>query len=297
MLDSRLNQELNSNQWENYWPERSNMIYYQYINLIVKALARDCNSLLDVGSNKANYIEEFDWIEDRTTIDIDAPYFSKNVKGIKQDFIDFTINDKFDFVTCLQVLEHVPNPDKFAQKLFEMSDRVLISVPYMWPENSTEGHIQDPVDYDKLKKWTRREPLYSIVVEEPLDDTQKSKRLICYYTQESTKISLKQARKHIRSMDNNQVINTPEGKLLNNIIEGQSNLSRFMILDRKIRAIDADNQKLKNKIQVYSSKIAKINKRMKKHNNELQKYKRRIEGIRKSKTWSYAQKIRRILNK
>ena len=35
---------------------------------------------------------------------------------------------------------------------------MIISVPYQWPAGYHRGHVQDPVDEDKLFAWTRREP-------------------------------------------------------------------------------------------------------------------------------------------
>lgn len=68
---------------------------------------------------------------------------------------------------CLQVLEHVPDPAAFAQKLFALADVVVISVPYKWPKGMTKGHTHDPVDELKLRKWTGREPVESRIVDRP----------------------------------------------------------------------------------------------------------------------------------
>lgn len=160
-----------------YWSKRSNLIYYQYIDLLVRALARDANSLIDVGSAKAQYIEAFDWIPKKNTLDINKPYSSEKVVGIKTNFFDFEPEEKYDFAICLQVLEHAPNAKSFARKLFQVADRVLISVPYLWESDRLEAHVHDPVDLDKLLYWTGREPDYHMIIEEPFVNTD---RLISY---------------------------------------------------------------------------------------------------------------------
>jgi FkbM family methyltransferase len=177
-----------------YWSKRSNMMYYRYVDFLVRALAADARSLIDVGSANAQYIENFDWIPKRHTLDIKKPYSSENVTGIQTDFFDFQPEEKYDFATCLQVLEHIPDAKSFARKLFEVADRVLISVPYKWEKDSTRWHVHDPVDASKLLDWTGREPSYSIVVEEPLLRSPKRHRLICYYHPEGEKLDVARVR-------------------------------------------------------------------------------------------------------
>lgn len=179
---------------EGYWDRRTHFIYYRYVDLMVRGLAADANSLVDVGSADARYVEGFDWIPHRHALDITAPYSSENVRGIEADFFDFEPEEKYDFATCLQVLEHIPDAEAFAQKLFQTAHRVLISVPYLWEEGSTDGHLHDPVDQDKLASWTGREPDYHIVVREPF---RKKRRLISYYHTEGERLSLRAARQNV----------------------------------------------------------------------------------------------------
>ncbi len=169
-------------------------MYYQYVDFLVRALAADAESLIDVGSADAQYIENFAWTPKRNTLDIREPYSSENVAGIEMDFFDFEPEEKYDFATCLQVLEHIPDAEAFAQKLFQTAHRVLISVPYLWEKGSTKSHVYDPVDGDKLFGWTGREPDYSIVVQEPLS---KMSRLISYYHPEGEKLDPGRARRNV----------------------------------------------------------------------------------------------------
>jgi hypothetical protein len=45
------------------------MMYYQYLDYLIRALATDAKSLIDVGSTNAQYIESFHWIPKRNTLD------------------------------------------------------------------------------------------------------------------------------------------------------------------------------------------------------------------------------------
>ena len=65
---------------------------------------------------------------------------------------------------CLQVLEHLEDPETFARKLFESGRSVIVSVPYRWPAGLRPGHVQDPVDEAKLIGWTGRTPVETCVV-------------------------------------------------------------------------------------------------------------------------------------
>ncbi len=167
-----------------YWRERSDLIYYRYIEYIMRVAAREATSLIDVGSGNCPYLEWFDWIEDRRSVDIRVPYSSDNVVGIQGDIHTLTFDRKFDVCTCFQVLEHVPEAEKFARRLQELADTVIVSVPFKWPEGKTKGHVHDPVTYEKLSAWMGREANYSIVATEPFRSG-KHKRLIAIYDRDA----------------------------------------------------------------------------------------------------------------
>lgn len=79
------------------------------------------------------------------------------------------------------MLEHIPDAERFARKLFAIADRVLITVPYEWPANLVTWHVHDPVDFEKLHLWTQRVPLHRAVIEEPHDTGLLRKRMLAYY--------------------------------------------------------------------------------------------------------------------
>lgn len=163
-----------------YWRNRSDLIYYRYIEYIMRVVGRDATSMVDVGSGNSPYLEWFDWIDDKRSVDIRVPYQSDTVQGIKGDIHELTFDKTFDLCTCFQVLEHVPEAASFAHRLKELANTVIVSVPYKWPENSTKGHVHDPVTYEKLTEWMDREANYKIIVQEPFR-SQKHERLIAVY--------------------------------------------------------------------------------------------------------------------
>jgi hypothetical protein len=174
------------------------MFYYEYVRTLVRAFAADSDSLIDVGSGNAEYIEDFYWIGTRHALDRKKIYSSESVIGINADFLEFTPDRAYDFALCLQVLEHVKRAKPFAEKLFSVADKVMISVPYRWPPDFEASHLHDPVDLAKLRDWTGRDPSYSIVVTEPLTDSPGRSRLIAYYHPPGSEFSLRDLRKNMR---------------------------------------------------------------------------------------------------
>jgi SAM-dependent methyltransferase len=163
-----------------YWRNRSDLIYYRYIEYIMRVVGRDATSMVDVGSGNCPYLEWFDWIQDKRSVDIRVPYQSDTVQGIQGDIHELTFDRKFDLCTCFQVLEHVPDAAQFAHRLQELAETIIVSVPYKWPANSTKGHVHDPVTYAKLTEWMGREANYKIIAREPFR-SQKHERLIAIY--------------------------------------------------------------------------------------------------------------------
>lgn len=177
-----------------YWRKRQTMMYYQYVLMIAGKLSQDASSLIDVGSRSTSITEEFHWIPERAALDIEAPYSSENVRGIKADFFAYQPEKKYDIALCLQVLEHIPDAQAFARKLLDIADRVLVSVPYDWPEFACRFHCQDPVNARKLAGWFGREPDYRIVVQEPFQKKRSGRRLIAYFHTPGEKFRMQAAR-------------------------------------------------------------------------------------------------------
>ncbi len=150
-----------------YWAHRSDMMYYHYVDYIVRTVGREAGSMIDVGSASSPFIERFDWIREKLSLDMAPPYASDTVMGIQGDLMQIEFARKFDLCTCLQVLEHIPDVRPFARKLLTLSDLVVVSVPFMWPTSAAEDHIHDPISYEMLTDWMGMEANYHIVVSEP----------------------------------------------------------------------------------------------------------------------------------
>lgn len=177
-----------------YAEKRYGAAYYYYVAAFVAAFGKEAKSIIDVGSNRIPLVENFDWIPDRYSLDILSPVQSDKVTAIKADFFTYTVEKKFDLAMCLQVLEHIDDAERFAQKLFAIGNHVIISVPYKWPKGHTKSHVQDPVDEEKLRSWTHRDPSHLLLVPEPLIRGEVAYRMLAYYHPNPEKFELSRAR-------------------------------------------------------------------------------------------------------
>ncbi|MED4018982.1 methyltransferase domain-containing protein [Sutcliffiella cohnii] len=269
-----------------YWSDRTSMMYYKYVDFLVGAFAFDAKSMIDVGTANTRYIESFNWIPERYSLDIKNPYSSETVKGIEIDFLKFEPTRKYDFVTCLQVLEHIPNVQEFAQKLLQISDKVLISVPYLWPEGSDKEHVHDPIDLEKVNSWMGIEPSYYIIVEEPLRIPEKkmNKRLLCYYQDKPVNFgeALKQA-KTFRGMNMIESNTINENVNLSNLEEKLQILINNQKDTTEILRLELQVMRLRDKISDQAIKNENSYNEISKLENELEELERKRKAVKKQK--------------
>lgn len=147
-----------------YWQRRRHMQYYREVVRLARAHAPQARTVLDVGARDTPVVVELDWIPSRTALDYEVAPDIPGVTGIKGDFLEYRPPHTFDLVICLQVLEHLEQPQRFAQKLLATGNLVIISVPYQWPEGFTSEHLQDPIDEQKLLGWTLQPPIDKAIV-------------------------------------------------------------------------------------------------------------------------------------
>jgi len=159
---------------KSHWEERKNYNYYKEVVSLIKKYAPVGKSILDVGGADCKYLLWMDSFSTRISIDLVRYPPIPGIQRITGDFLTHSFHDFFDVVLCLQVLEHVPNPDAFCSKLFTLGKTIVISVPYRW-EKGFKGHLHDPVDEKKLRLWTKRDYVESRIA----DDTRL--RLISVY--------------------------------------------------------------------------------------------------------------------
>jgi hypothetical protein len=166
-----------------YWGERYDLMYYNYVRYFVRVIGAKAKSLIDIGSNGAEYVTWFPWIPDVTSLDLNRPYSGDGVASIKADFFKWVPERQYDLALCLQVLEHLDRPAEFLHKVLEISRKAIISVPYQWPEGASKYHVQDPIDLEKFVGWAGVKPNYYQIVTEPFKDiySNSASRLIAYF--------------------------------------------------------------------------------------------------------------------
>jgi len=149
-----------------YWEKRKDILYYQAFRILTQNLSQGVTSMIDVGSGACPYLDWFPHVKERTSLDIAQPYVAEGIESIAADFLEWQPERKYQIITCLQVIEHIPRAELFAKKLLSLGGTVIVSVPYKWPAGKTAGHVQDPVDEEKMLQWFKREPNYSYVCRE-----------------------------------------------------------------------------------------------------------------------------------
>ena len=165
-------------QVKGYYNSRKEFNYYKKIVEIVNDIS-DVSSIIDIGGRKSPVLEKLDSSIYKSSLDVTSilPYLKDpDVVYIKADFFTWTPDQNYDVVLCLQVLEHLDNPKEFALKLFSTGKIVIISLPYKWRKGFCNCHVQDPVDENKIKEWTQREPSSTYFVTDL-----KADRIICVY--------------------------------------------------------------------------------------------------------------------
>ncbi|HEY7518821.1 MAG TPA: hypothetical protein VIE36_11070 [Methylomirabilota bacterium] len=149
-----------------YWEKRKHFRYYAEVLRLARRYGPDARSVLDVGSMHSPFILQFDWIAEKTSLDVRPGARLRGCTCLQGDFLTYDVPGPFDLVVCLQVLEHLEAPTPFVQKLLDTGATVIVSVPYRWPHGKSPNHVQDPVDEAKLRRWAGRDWVEQQVVRE-----------------------------------------------------------------------------------------------------------------------------------
>jgi len=162
------NEPAEKHQGDGYWLPRSHCAYYNRVRSWLNSFSPG-GSLCDVGGHDTPVAAWGDF--DSRTIVTKGEVKNRlpHIKYHITDFMDYDPGQRFDVVTCLQVLEHLDDETvgKFADKLYETAKTALIvSVPYLWKKGVCDSHYQDPINWEKFIGWFGREPDdYAIVAE------------------------------------------------------------------------------------------------------------------------------------
>lgn len=123
------------------------------------------STLMDVGNGGADVIAAGVFSR-RIALDREPLAPRHGIEAIEADWLTWTPTVRPDVITCLQMLEHLPDGEveASARKLLENADVVIVSVPHNWPKGQCAEHFQDPVSLEKLCRWMGRAPdRYEIV--------------------------------------------------------------------------------------------------------------------------------------
>ena len=159
-----------------YWIARRHMLYYQAVFQYAAVAGYHARTVLDVGCADTDFVNWLYWIPDRYALDCYIAHPPAGATAIEADFLSYQPESRFDLVLCCQVLEHVAQPAKFCGRLKDVAANLIVSVPYRWL-GKAPGHINDPVDEDKLQSWMGIAPNNNQIVSEPFRES----RLIAYY--------------------------------------------------------------------------------------------------------------------
>jgi hypothetical protein len=180
-----------------YWEGRKNHLYYQVVRVLAEELSAGARSVIDVGSNNCPYLDWLAHLPVRTSIDLRRPYVAPGVRAIQADFLAWNPDQEYDIALCLQVIEHVPDAQAFAQKLLTLAPVVIVSVPYKWPPGKTKGHVHDPVDEAKMMGWFGTRPSYEYICREVLSSVS---RLIQVYERDGSRWDSLRSRERKRNL-------------------------------------------------------------------------------------------------
>ena len=161
-----------------YWARRQQYVYYYVVRQLTEGLGKNAASMLDVGSAATPFLDWFAHIPERASLDLSFPYDGPGVTPITTDFLKWEPGRRFDVVTCLQVLEHVPRADLFAQKLLAVGEIVVVSVPFEWEKGRTGRTSTIRSREEKTRGWFGRKPNFEYVCHEVVPE---SPRLVQVY--------------------------------------------------------------------------------------------------------------------
>lgn len=166
-----------------YLERRKDLHYYKKcIELIDQISLKNMpQSIIDIGGWNGFFIKDLS-IKEKVCLDKKVKSGDyDDVKYIEKEFLKWDADKQYDIVLCMQVLEHLNDKEihAFTEKLFQIGKSVIISIPYKWRKGWCKNHKQDPVDYTKLKSWTKRNPFESYLVKD-----KGVERLICHYKED-----------------------------------------------------------------------------------------------------------------
>lgn len=149
-----------------YWAGRAGMKYYQAVRALLETLSPG-ESLLDVGGWDTP-VATWGTFARRYTCDAGLDPKLPGVISHVGDFLNWEPPERMSVVTCLQVLEHLPDRtvQRFGAKLRQAGAVVIVSVPFCWPKGGEPSHLQDPIDARKLAGFMGGPPRKAEIIQD-----------------------------------------------------------------------------------------------------------------------------------
>lgn len=143
---------------KDYWLGRHRHDLYRLMPSLARGIFWDAKTAIDVGCYTSGLICEMDWIEKRVASDLNSNLVSnwapvKDVEFVPGNAFELDFDERFDLVISNQTVEHVDNPAGFVEKLLDLGRGLIISTTYEVESGAIEGHIQDPISFEKFQSW------------------------------------------------------------------------------------------------------------------------------------------------
>jgi hypothetical protein len=150
-----------------YWKPREHLEYYAVVRQMLESFGA-LGSIADVGCADTPVATWGDF-DCRYSVDRrERPVLSGVLQIVGSWPGCAALLPVVDVVTCLQVLEHLDEPEPFCAALFTAArEGVILSVPWEWRAGIEPGHKQDPVGDSRLWEWTGRRPAVKKIVGKP----------------------------------------------------------------------------------------------------------------------------------
>eukprot|EP00746_Dinoflagellata_sp_MGD_P073090 gnl/MRDRNA2_/MRDRNA2_29666_c0_seq1.p1 gnl/MRDRNA2_/MRDRNA2_29666_c0~~gnl/MRDRNA2_/MRDRNA2_29666_c0_seq1.p1 ORF type:complete len:285 (-),score=44.13 gnl/MRDRNA2_/MRDRNA2_29666_c0_seq1:31-885(-) len=182
-----------------YHNDRAHFVYMRSTYCALKYVGPNARNIVDVGSSWPPFLRAVDWVQDeeRTIV---SKYFPgdggsdmrcsgghkectderSGIHVVMRDFYEWKPPHSYDLVLCSQVLEHVPNPVSFMQKLLTTGQTVVVTVPYRWPDYDMHFHKQHNIFLKDVRRWAKKQEMFYYISEES-DKGAYSRRLLAVF--------------------------------------------------------------------------------------------------------------------
>lgn len=182
-----------------YHNDRAHFVYLRSTYCALKDLGPKAKNIVDVGSSWPPFLRTVDWVQDgeRTIV---SKYFPgdggsdmhcsgghtectdtrSGIHVVMQDFYEWKPPHSYDLVLCSQVLEHLPTPQTFMQKLLATGNLVVVTVPYRWPDYDMHFHKQHNIFLSDVRRWAKQKELFYYISQES-DRGAYSRRLLAVF--------------------------------------------------------------------------------------------------------------------